>query len=159
MSRPKNINITLAARLHKLRQAGLTPPPDTRAGNEPDDHDLLEQRLQKIMGLLQTAPIKATHMTFLILYDIEDDKVRKEVAKYLKSKGCIRIQKSVFIASAEHELYEQIYKDLYEVQQYYDNSDSIILVPFNTTDARSMKIIGKDVQLNTIINKPNALFF
>ncbi len=45
------------------------------------------------------------------------------------------------------------------MQQYYENNDSIILLPFNTTGVRSMKMIGKDVQINTIVNKPNTLFF
>lgn len=90
---------------------------------------------------------------------MEDDKVRKEIAKYLKQKGCIRIQKSVFIISAGHKVFQKIFTDLKAVQEYYDNNDSIILVPFNTSDARSMKIIGKDLQINAIINKPNTLFF
>src|SRR4051812_39249517 len=98
-------------------------------------------------------------MTYLIIYDIEDDKIRKEVAKYLKGKGSIRIQKSVFMTTSNHKLFEQIYANLHEVQQYYENQHSIILVPFNTTDSRIMKIIGKDVQVDAIVNKPNTLFF
>ncbi|TKK65846.1 CRISPR-associated endonuclease Cas2 [Ilyomonas limi] len=157
MSRPRKTVQSLEQRLQKIKDAGLALVPVRATVFEADE--TLAERIKKILYLLQTTPVKATRMTFLILYDIEDDKVRKEVAKYLKQKGCIRIQKSVFMASAEHLLYEQMYKDLHEVQQHYDNSDSIILVPFNTTDARSMKIIGKDVQVSTIINKPNTLFF
>lgn len=161
MSRPQKKSYTLAQRLHKIKQAGLTTAPAGSGAKQTSDRmdEPLEERIRKMLHLLQTAPVKATRMTFLILYDIEDNKVRHQVAKYLKSKGCIRIQKSVFLISAEHKLFEQIYADLHEVQQYYENNDSIILVPFNTADARSMKVIGKDVQVNTIINKPNTLFF
>jgi hypothetical protein len=63
------------------------------------------------------------------------------------------------MASAGHKIFGEIYADLHEVQQYYENNDSIILVPFNTDDARAMKIIGKDVQIDNIVNKPNTLFF
>jgi len=42
---------------------------------------------------------------------------------------------------------------------YYKNADSILLVPFNTSDLRSMKIIGKEVNIQTLIEKPNTLFF
>lgn len=157
MSRPKKKQLSLDERLQKIKSAGLRP----LASQPPDigEEETLDERIKKMLELLQTAPVKATHMTFLILYDIEDNKVRTEVAKYLKGKGCVRIQKSVFLVSADHKIFEQIFKDLQEVQQYYDNNDSIILVPFNTADARSMKIIGRDVQVNTIINKPNTLFF
>jgi CRISPR-associated endonuclease Cas2 len=157
MSRPPKKIFTLAERLQKLKKAGLTAPPAQPAEPAPDD--ALQERIRKMLHLLQTTPVKATRMTFLILYDIEDNKVRNEVAKYLKKKGCIRIQKSVFLAHTEPKLFEQIHTDLHEVQQFYENNDSIILVPFNTTDVRSMKIIGKDIQVNTIINKPNTLFF
>lgn len=157
MSRPRKIKVSLAERLQRIKIAGLTVLPD-KADPLIQDETLTE-RIKKLLHLIQTAPIKATEMTFLIMYDIEDDKVRTEVAKYLKQKGCIRIQKSVFMTSAGHKIYQQIYVDLKEVQQYYENNDSIILVPFNTSDARAMKIIGKDVQIDTIINKPNSLFF
>ncbi len=157
MSRPKKKNFTLEQRLQKIKDAGLTIP--ASPSEPPENEEPLDERIKKMLHLLQTAPVKATHMTFLIMYDIENYKVRNEVAKYLKTKGCIRIQKSVFMVSAAHKLYEQISSDLQEVQQYYENNDSIILVPFNTTDARSMKIIGKDVQVDTIVNKPNTLFF
>lgn len=32
-------------------------------------------------------------------------------------------------------------------------------VPFNTSDIRSMKIIGKDINIQTLIDKPSTLFF
>lgn len=156
MSRIKK-TFTLGERLLKIKAAGFTLPSEKPAPFKPDE--TLKDRIKKMLHLLQTAPVKATQMTFLIMYDIEDNKVRNEVAKYLKLKGCIRIQKSVFMVNTVHKIFEQVYKDLHEVQQYYENNDSIILVPFNTTDARSMKIIGKDVQIDTIVNKPNTLFF
>lgn len=157
MSRPKKKTFTFSERLKKIKEAGLGQQPASQ--NITDPTEPLQERIKKMLNLLQTAPVKATHMTFLIMYDIEDNKVRTEVAKYLKQKGCIRIQKSVFMVSADHKMFEKIFTDLHEVQQYYENNDSIILVPFNTSDARSMKIIGKDVQIDTIINKPNTLFF
>ena len=55
-----------------------------------------------MLHLRKTAPVKAVQMTFIKMYGIKDDKMRTEVAKYLKEKGCIRIQKSVFMTSAAH---------------------------------------------------------
>jgi hypothetical protein len=47
---------------------------------------------------------------------------------------------------------------LKEVQEFYENTDSILLVPVNTTDLRSMKIIGKEIHIQTLLDKPNTLF-
>jgi CRISPR-associated protein Cas2 len=37
-------------------------------------------------------------MTYLICYDIADDRLRTRLAKRLDSAGCLRLQKSVFLA-------------------------------------------------------------
>ena len=37
-------------------------------------------------------------MTYLICYDITDDRLRTRLAKRLDNAGCLRLQKSVFIA-------------------------------------------------------------
>lgn len=156
MSRPRKKAFTLAEKLQKIRQAGLpAPAPPVQV----DDLDDLKTRIEKLLHLLQTAPKRPTTMTFLVLYDIENDKVRHQVARYLKQHGCIRIQKSVFMASQPHSRFQKIMNDLKEIQSFYENNDSIILVPINTEDARSMKVIGRDVQIETIIDKPNTLFF
>ena len=36
----------------------------------------------------------------LVIYDITDDKLRNNVASFLKSKGLIRVQKSAFLGRA-----------------------------------------------------------
>jgi len=62
----------------------------------------LSERIRFILQIIQRQPVKSTTMNYLILYDIEKNKVRNLVAKYLLSRGCIRIQKSVFLAHTEH---------------------------------------------------------
>ncbi len=119
----------------------------------------LSERIARVLNLLGTSKKKSTDMNFMVMYDIENNKVRTEVAKYLIKQGCIRIQKSVYLASMRHEQYAAIVETLTEVQQYYENVDSILILPVNTSDARAMKIIGKDIQVQTIIDKPNTLFF
>lgn len=156
MTQPKKA-YDLKQKLEKLKKSGLC-----EQAIKPDEKNLpdtLEERIQKMLHLIKTKPQKATHMTYLIMYDIENNKVRNQIAKYLIKNGCIRIQKSVFVSSSSHKDFSKIYETLKEVQSYYDNQDSILLVPVNTTDLRSMKIIGKNIQLHTIIDKPHTLFF
>lgn len=93
------------------------------------------------------------------MYDIENDKIRTQIAKYLIRKGCIRIQKSIFLAEAERKLYNELSTTLKEVQEVYDNNDSILFVPVSSDELKSMKIIGQQLDIDFILNNRSTLFF
>lgn len=155
MARPKDQKYSLAEKLQKLQEAGLNEPP----ADKTETLRPLADRIRDMLNIVQSEPAKATDMTYLIMYDITSDKVRTQIAKYLERQGCIRIQKSVFIARSESRNFQEICDTLNEVNSYYDNEDSILLVPVNTSDVRSMKVIGKALQIDIITDKPNTLFF
>lgn len=94
-----------------------------------------------------------------IMYDIESNKVRYNIVKYLERMGCYRIQKSIFLANLSMEKYEQIKKDMVEVQSLYENHDSIIVCPVSSDIIKSMKIIGQNINLDIITHSKNTLFF
>lgn len=98
-------------------------------------------------------------MLFFIMYDIESNKVRYNIVKYLERMGCHRLQKSIFLANLSMEKYDQIKKDMVEVQSLYDNHDSIIVCPVSTDIIRCMKIIGQNINLDIITQSKNTLFF
>lgn len=93
------------------------------------------------------------------MYDIESNKVRTQVAKYLINQGCTRIQASIFLADTTHEKYDKIREDLAEVQACYENHDSILVVPISTDYLKSMKVIGKNINVDIIMRNRNTLFF
>ena len=97
--------------------------------------------------------------TSFIMYDIESNKVRYNIVKYLERMGCYRIQKSIFLANLSMEKYEQIKKDMVEVQSLYENHDSIIVCPVSSDIIKSMKIIGQNINLDIITHSKNTLFF
>lgn len=98
-------------------------------------------------------------MLFFVMYDIESNKVRSLIHKYLKRMGCTPIQRSIFLADAPVETYERIKKDLAEVQESYDNDDSIMVLPVSTDYLRMMKIIGHHIEVDVITHTRNTLFF
>ena len=98
-------------------------------------------------------------MLFFVMYDIESNKVRYNVVKYLERKGCTRIQKSIFLADAPADIYDSIRTDLAEVQALYDNHDSIIVCPISPDLLRSMRIIGQNIDIDLIMKNKNTLFF
>ena len=98
-------------------------------------------------------------MLFFVMYDIENNKVRRYVVKYLERKGCTRVQKSIFLADLSIEQYQDIRNDLAEVQAVYENKDSILVVPISTDYLKAMKVIGQNVDIDIIMHTRNTLFF
>jgi CRISPR-associated protein Cas2 len=119
----------------------------------------LDKRILKILNIIKPNNPKNPNMIFFIMYDIENDKVRREVSKYLERNGCFRVQKSIFFASAPHELYKQMHNTLKEVQETYQNNDSIFFVPVSTDEVKRMKIIGKSIDFDLFLGNRNTLFF
>lgn len=127
--------------------------------HEYNDIEDIELRIKHILGLTERIKKTPNKMLFFVMYDIEDNKVRRLVSKYLLRKGCTRIQKSVFLAETPVEIFSDIKNDLSEVQAAYDNNDSIIILPITTDYLRMMKIIGQNIDIDIITHSKNTLFF
>ena len=154
----KRIGLTLPQRLAKLKHAGIEGSKMISTNSpEWEPMDSLEERVKQLLGIVSNA--KVTDMLFFVMYDIESNKVRQQIAKYLLKMGCFRIQRSIFLAELDSEKHERIRSDLTEVQSYYDNHDSILIVPVSTELIKSMKIIGKSIDVDIIMRTKNTLFF
>lgn len=145
--------------MQKLKRSGVAGSPvPNRTVQDLDDLTTLDERIEKILGIVNKKR-PAGNMIFFVMYDIQDNKVRAQIHKYLLRMGCIRVQRSVFIADLANRLYEQIKNDLAEVQASYDNNDSILVVPISTDYLTAMKIIGQTIDIDVITRKKNTLFF
>ena len=142
-----------------LRGASVSGSPViNRSEGYQDDLPELSERLNNLLGIVNKQR-PATNMIFFVMYDIESNKVRQAVAKYLLGKGCSRVQKSIFLADLPGETYRSISEDLAKIQAMYDNNDSILIVPLSTDYINSMKIIGQNVNLDLILKNKTTLFF
>jgi len=160
MKKPKKEPIGFVERMQKLHKAGLegSPPPNHGTTIDPDLPTLTE-RVEKLMGLLKRNQQKAGYMIYFVMYDIESNKVRGRIVKYLIKKGCTRVQKSIFIANTDRVVFDQIQQDLKAVQACYDNMDSILLIPVSTDEIRAMKLIGSNIDFDLALKNRNTLFF
>jgi CRISPR-associated protein Cas2 len=152
----KKKQLTFAERVIKIYRSGLPrnkPPVDLV-----DDLASLEQRVKQILGIIDKKH-NQLYMTFFVMYDIENNRVRNQVVKYLIRNGCMRIQKSIFLADLEHEKYAQIKDDLAAVQSCYENDDSIIVCPISADYLRALRIIGKNIDIDIVLKNKNTLFF
>lgn len=159
MAKKKN-PLSFVEKMKKLHQAGLAnSPPANRTTTIDPDLPSLSERIEKLMGFIKRNKQNSLSMIYFVMYDIEDNKVRTQVAKYLIRKGCTRVQKSIFIANTDRTVFDEIQKDLKEVQQCYDNNDSVLLIPISTDEIRAMKLIGKNIDFDLAIKNRNTLFF
>jgi len=164
MPRKKKPPLTFAQRMQKLAAAQIKNNRPIQAAPEPapDSPDALEDlslRIKRILQLTEKAKKNPGRMIFFVMYDIEDNKVRRLVSQYLERQGCTRIQRSIFLAETSAETYNAIKNDLTDVQAAYDNHDSIIVLPVSTDYLRMMKIIGQQIAVDVITHSRNTLFF
>ena len=159
-SKKKKDALTYLQKLRKLKTSGLEHSPViNRETNDLDALPTLEERVKTILGIIKKREIIANDMLFFVMYDIESNKVRYNIVKYLERQGCFRIQKSIFLANLSMEKYEDIKHDLAEVQDLYENHDSIIVCPVSSDYLSSMKVIGQSINLDLITRSKNTLFF
>ena len=100
---------------------------------------------------------KSLGMLFFVMYDIEDHKVRLHVSKYLIKQGCTRVQKSIFLGSADVKRYNKIADTLREVNEMYQNGDSIMVLPVTKDNMTQLSVIGKDLDYRMVVSPPNVL--
>lgn len=158
MPRKKKV-FDFASAMRRLQETGISKPVSRPNRDCLDTLPTITERVRMIMGVIDQPKRKTTDMIFFVMYDIEDNRVRRLVVKYLEQKGCHRVQKSIFLADLPSSEFVQIRSDLAEVQAVYDNNDSILLVPISTDYLNSMKIIGKAIDVDLILKRKNVLFF
>lgn len=159
MPRKKRPPLSLAAQAKKLLESGIGGSPKVENKEPCDSLSPLEDRIKNLLGLTESRKKRQDRMLFFVMYDIESNKVRRLVCKYLIREGCSRVQRSIFLADLPIDTYARIKNDLAEIQTLYDNEDSIIVLPVSTDYLRMMKVIGKTVDVDIITHTKNTLFF
>lgn len=160
MPRKKKPPLTFVEKMAKLHAAGISDLQLQHHDiNDLDELPTLEERLKSIFNIVKSNKRPAANMLFFVMYDIESNKVRNQVVKYLEREGCTRVQKSIFLADLASAKYERIKQDLTEVQKCYENNDSILVVPISTDYLKAMKVIGKNISVDIITKSKNTLFF
>lgn len=159
MPRKKKPPLSFIQKMKALSESGISNSPILGSRDNDDTLQSLESRVDKILGLSDNVKKRKDRMLFFVMYDIENDKVRRLVVRYLQKLGCTRIQKSIFLAEGPVAVYNRIKDELSEVQTVYENQDSIIVLPITTDYLRMMKIIGREVNLDIVTKTKSTLFF
>jgi CRISPR-associated protein Cas2 len=155
----KKKEISFIESMRKLQNSGLKMSANISNKHISDNLGTIEERVKKIFSFIENDKRYIGNMLFFVMYDIESTKVRTQVAKYLIKKGCFRVQRSIFLADISHDEYNNIKNDLAEVQACYDNNDSILIVPVSVELIKSMKIIGKSIDVDIIMKTKSTVIF
>lgn len=153
--------LSFAEMVQLIRKAGLENKSthEVRMREHSDNLGSLTERIQGILQITNRQNKTSQLMLYFIMYDIQNNKVRRLIAKYLEKKGCLRVQKSIFFVDSDKEKYEAIIHDLKVVKEAYNNEDSIFIVPVSNEQIRSMKVLGQSVDFEIVINDRGTLFF
>ncbi|RMG68011.1 MAG: CRISPR-associated endonuclease Cas2 [Bacteroidetes bacterium] len=117
-------------------------------------------RMTELLAQLEARrPKRISDMMCIIAYDIESNKVRTQVAKFLIGKGCLRIQKSVYFGLLSRKQYREMVEALRTINALYENDDSIFFLPVADDQLSRIEIIGRDLYLQVARDEPNTLFF
>lgn len=152
--------VAFATVMVRLKQAGLPLRRKETRDYEKDDVSIedIGERIKKLLGIFGTFDKTKNKMIYFIMYDIEHNKIRAHIARYLIRKGCTRVQKSIFLANTDRKMFNELQVTLKSVQEMYENNDSIFFVPVSTDEIKAMKIIGKSIDFELVTGSKNTLF-
>lgn len=97
-------------------------------------------------------------MVYLVFYDIENNRLRTRLAKYLEQLGMRRIQLSVFMGRLDPHLHDLLLTSLRELRQQYESDDSIILLPIAQGELDKMHIQGRDIDFDFVLSRQKVIF-
>ena len=94
-------------------------------------------------------------MIVWFLYDIQNDKKRKEVIKIAQANGLTRVQKSVFVGDVNKRRIDLLTNASKKVID--KNTDSIFIFPIAQDDYDKLVMIGRNFDRSFISNKKGAM--
>jgi len=100
-------------------------------------------------------------MNYFVCYDIQENKLRQKLAKFLRRNGLIRVQKSVFFGrDIDMKLKAYLKKEIRQLFADNDNShNSVLLIPAERDMLKHIEIEGNNHAFREALKNTIALFF
>jgi len=118
----------------------------------------LAERVDWIIEIFKKSKKRYDRMFFFVMYDIENNKIRTQISKYLLREGCNRVQKSVFFADLPRNKYLKIAETLSEINDMYENNDSIFFIPIGEDVLNKTKVIGQNIDFELMTEIKSTMF-
>jgi len=149
---------SLYEKIRLIRKAGLDPGVPLHY----DEEQLppLSERIKQLQAMLGKSILrKPGYVMFFIMYDIENNRVRRYIAKYLIKKGYVRVQKSVFFGNVPREIHNKVCETLKAVNDKYENGDSLLFLPVSQDMFHNLKVVGQNLSYELSIEHKSTLIF
>ncbi len=154
----KRKKLSFYQKVLRIKQAGLGTGCELSYVNVERQGLSIDEKQKLMEEFMATMKRKRSDEVYaFILYDIENDKIRTHVAKYLIRNSCTRVQKSVFIAGLKRKKYMEIFNTLKEINAMYDNHDSIFFIPVGEDILNKMKMLGRNVDFELVVYPGSTL--
>ena len=145
----------------KIKRAGLSNSKQLVETNLDNNLDLLEisERVKEIIKIMSNKKKIFNNSVFtFITYDIEDNKIRGHISKYLQRQGLVRVQYSVYFGDIGRATFNEVKNTLKTINDMYKNQDSIFIIPVGEDVLNKTKVIGKNIDFEVIAEVRNTLF-
>lgn len=98
-------------------------------------------------------------MLKIIMYDIDGDKPRTKLAKYLEREGFIRLQYSVFAGDIKAHHWKKVWGRLkLFFEEKCQPHDKIYVTKIDADNFRKMEGLGEKPDIPYILNEQNSLY-
>jgi len=91
-----------------------------------------------------------------VIYDIENDKTRQQVAKYCKQAGLYRVQLSVFLGKLEATRKDTLHLQIEELINA--DRDKVYLFPMTKQELQQTVLLGQAFDRKLVTDQVKALF-
>jgi CRISPR-associated protein Cas2 len=93
------------------------------------------------------------------MYDIENDKSRTKIAKYLEQTGLTRLQYSLFIGKMNFVKWQKTKQKIEKIfNQYASPNDKLYIQNIDENNFEKMEIMGNAPDIDFILHKQKVLY-
>lgn len=98
-------------------------------------------------------------MLKLICYDIENDRLRTWVSKYLERQGLTRLQYSVFVGTLTREQWATLWTRVHEqCTAHFKDDDSLYCMILSKGAFQKVQQVGKTIDTDFILDEGYTLY-
>ncbi len=89
-------------------------------------------------------------MLVWVIYDISDNRIRNNIAKFCKGYGLYRVQKSAFLGDLNKNEIDELGL---RCEELIEDEDSVYIFPMCEEDFKKVKLIGKSFDKDLVSDK------
>jgi CRISPR-associated protein Cas2 len=145
--------------MHQLQEKPAEENLEKRNYIRTKEEMTLEDKINAINTVFGNYNPDQLTMLHIICYDISHNQFRKYLSDYLEARGCIRVQKSVFMGELHRREYDTIMTTFNHIKERFDPADTIMIVPLSEFSVKGFRSFGRQTDMSFFTQKERVLLF